>query len=127
MSVSRASAFGLSIVLVLIFWKRYFRQLQEISDTVAEAEWDGSLQNAMANNDTERAALDAKINTGHARQRYLDYLAAAQADGTLDEDQESCILCKCEFTRGYVTPWYVVFKCVCYTISCLLCQCTCVL
>ncbi|KAF7799206.1 hypothetical protein EIP86_010437 [Pleurotus ostreatoroseus] len=87
----------------------YFRQLQEISDTVAEAEWDGSLQNAMANNDTERAALDAKINTGHARQRYLDYLAAAQADGTLDEDQESCILCKCEFTRGYVTPCAHVF------------------
>lgn len=84
---------------------RYFRQLQEISDTVAEAEWDGSLQNAMANNDTERAALDAKINTGHGRQRYLDYLAAAQADGTLDTEEESCILCKCEFTRGYVTPW----------------------
>lgn len=74
---------------------------------MAEAEWDGSLQNAMANNDTERAALDAKINTGHGRQRYLDYLAAAQADGTLDAEEESCILCKCEFTRGYVTPWYV--------------------
>ncbi|KAJ3518518.1 hypothetical protein NM688_g9427 [Phlebia brevispora] len=87
----------------------YFRQLQEISDTVAEVEWEGSLQSAMANNDTERAELDAKINTGHARQRYLEYLASAQADGSLDVEEESCVLCKCDFTRGYVTPCAHVF------------------
>lgn len=25
----------------------------------------------------------------------------------MNEDDECCILCKCEFTRGYITQWYV--------------------
>lgn len=61
----------------------------------------------MANNDTERAELDAKINTGRARQRYLQNLASAQAEAEEGDDpeEEICVLCRCEFTRGYVTPW----------------------
>ncbi|KAH9916397.1 SNF2 family N-terminal domain-containing protein [Epithele typhae] len=68
----------------------YFRQLQEISDTVAEAEIEGPL-------------LDTKINTARARQRYMDNLSKSHEDGTLDEDDKSCILCKCDFVRGYIT------------------------
>lgn len=95
------------VLITLDIPRSYFRQLQEISDTVAEVQWEGSVQSALANNDTECAELDVKINTGRARQRYLDHLASAQADGTLDEEEESCILCKCDFTRGYVTAWCV--------------------
>lgn len=84
---------------------RYFRQLQELSDTVTEAEWEGSLFEATAKAEQERGELDVKINAGKARQRYLDHLAKAQGNGALDEDEECCILCKCEFTRGYITQW----------------------
>ncbi len=55
----------------------------------------------------DQAELEIKINTNRARQRYLEHLAKAQGEGTLDEDEEACILCKCEFTRGYITQWYV--------------------
>jgi E3 ubiquitin-protein ligase SHPRH len=55
----------------------------------------------------EQTGLDAKINTNRARQRFLDHLARNMEDGVTDEDDECCILCRCEFNRGYITPWYV--------------------
>lgn len=85
----------------------YFRQLQELSDTVAEATWEGPVVEAITRVENERAELDVKINTGRARQRYLEHLAKSQEEGTMDEDDECCILCKCEFTRGYITQWFV--------------------
>ena len=91
-----------------LFEFRYFRQLQELSDTVTEAQWEDSLQNAIAKLQQERAELDVKINAGRARQRYLDHLAKAQGDGGAGDDEGCCILCKCEFTRGYITGWYAV-------------------
>ena len=94
-------------VLISKTCQRYFRQLQELSDTVAEATWEGSVTEAIAKAEIERADLDVKINTGRARQRYLEHLAKSQEEGTLDEDEECCILCKCEFTRGYITQWCV--------------------
>ncbi|KAL6308831.1 SNF2 family N-terminal domain-containing protein [Sparassis latifolia] len=87
----------------------YFRQLQEISDTVAEANWNGSVAVAIAVARGEQAALEAKINTGRARHRYLQYLAQSQEEGNVDEDQRACVLCRCEFTRGYITPCAHVF------------------
>lgn len=88
---------------------RYFRQLQEISDTVAEVEWEGLAATALHQHETDKAELEAKINTARARQRYLEHLARSQEDGTMDEDQEVCILCRSEFLRGYITSWYVFF------------------
>ena len=88
-------------------FQRYFRQLQEISDTVAEAEWEDSVHVTLQQREADKAALEVKINTNRARKRYLEHLGKAQGDGTLEEDEELCILCKCEFTRGYVTQWYV--------------------
>ncbi|KZT00238.1 uncharacterized protein LAESUDRAFT_816623 [Laetiporus sulphureus 93-53] len=87
----------------------YFRQLQEISDTVAEATWEGDLLDATAHARTEQAELEAKVNTGRARQRYLDHLAKSEEEGTVDEDDRCCVLCRCEFSRGYITQCAHVF------------------
>ncbi|KAG6884047.1 hypothetical protein C0993_001835, partial [Termitomyces sp. T159_Od127] len=64
----------------------YFRQLQEISDTVAEVEWEGTILNALVQSTTERDELDAEINKSRARHRYLDNLAKKKDNGLLDED-----------------------------------------
>ena len=47
-----------------------------------------------------------KVNTGKARHRYLEHLAKSQGEGTMDSEEETCILCKCNFERGYITQWY---------------------
>jgi E3 ubiquitin-protein ligase SHPRH len=88
---------------------RYFRQLQEISDTVIDAEWEGSLDEAMQLIQNEQTALTGKINMGKARQRYLEHLSKKEEDGDKDEDEEVCILCRCDFTRGYITQCAHVF------------------
>lgn len=84
----------------------YFRQLQEISDSVAEVTWEGALEDAIQECVTERTALAAKINTDRARQRYLEHLAKNKDEGVVDEDEETCILCRCDFNRGFITQWY---------------------
>ncbi len=51
---------------------RYFRQLQEISDSVREAEWgDVDVELALRNNSAAQVELERKINTGRARQRFV--------------------------------------------------------
>ena len=87
--------------------RSYFRQLQEISDTVAQAEWEGTLANAMTDVRQQQADLETKINAARARQRYMDNLSKSHEEGTSDEDDKTCILCKCEFVRGYITQWCV--------------------
>ncbi|KAI0742548.1 SNF2 family N-terminal domain-containing protein [Daedaleopsis nitida] len=81
----------------------YFRQLQEISDTVTEAMWEGSLQDALKDIRQEQAGLETKIKTARARQRYMENLSKSHEEGTIDEDDKTCILCKCDFIRGYIT------------------------
>ncbi|KAI0641041.1 SNF2 family N-terminal domain-containing protein [Trametes meyenii] len=81
----------------------YFRQLQEISDTVAEAEWEGSVKDAIIGSREQQSSLETNINTARARQRYLENLSKSHDEGTLDEDDKTCILCKCDFVRGYIT------------------------
>ncbi|KAI0668956.1 SNF2 family N-terminal domain-containing protein [Trametes maxima] len=81
----------------------YFRQLQEISDTVAEAEWEGSVKDAIQENLEQQTVLETNINTARARRRYLENLSKSHNEGTLDEDDKTCILCKCAFIRGYIT------------------------
>ncbi|RDX45998.1 hypothetical protein OH76DRAFT_1407336 [Lentinus brumalis] len=81
----------------------YFRQLQEISDTVAEAEWEGTLADALHNLRQQQAELETKINAARARLRYMDNLSKSHEEGSLDEDDKTCILCKCDFVRGYIT------------------------
>ncbi|KAG2361595.1 SNF2 family N-terminal domain-containing protein [Suillus spraguei] len=87
----------------------YFRQLQEISDTVTEALWEGTVASAMEECAAERMELEGKINTSRARQRYLSYLSKNKEEGITDEDDEACILCRCEFKRGFITQCAHVF------------------
>lgn len=101
-------------LLELKKYDRYFRQLQELSDTVAEAVWEGSVVEAIQEHDAHAIELGAKINTNKARQRYLEFLAKSQGEGALDGEEESCILCKCDFERGYITQWCVLTPNHCY-------------
>ncbi|KAG1773736.1 SNF2 family N-terminal domain-containing protein [Suillus placidus] len=87
----------------------YFRQLQEISDTVTEALWEGTIALAMEECAAERMELEGKINTSRARQRYLNHLAKNKEEGITDEDDEACILCRCDFKRGFITQCAHVF------------------
>jgi E3 ubiquitin-protein ligase SHPRH len=57
----------------------------------------------------DQAELEGNINTNRARQRFLDHLAKNKEDGATDEDDECCILCRCSFTRGYITNCAHVF------------------
>ncbi|KAF8624317.1 hypothetical protein AX15_005947 [Amanita polypyramis BW_CC] len=87
----------------------YFRQLQEISDSVVAATWEGSVDMAIQQCVIDRVALDAKINTNRARYRYMLHLAKRREQGQVDEDEEMCILCRTEFVRGYITQCAHVF------------------
>lgn len=89
----------------------YFRQLQEISDSVADVEWEEeTVGDAIAACAAQTAELAAKINTDRARHRYLENLV--DKDNVVDyddEDQASCILCRCDFTRGFITHCAHIF------------------
>lgn len=88
----------------------YFRQLQEISDSVVAAAWEGNVDVAIQQCIQERAILDARINTNRARHRYMLHLAKRREQGQVDEDEETCILCRTDFIRGFITPWYVLVQ-----------------
>ncbi|KAJ7595983.1 SNF2 family N-terminal domain-containing protein [Mycena floridula] len=86
----------------------YFRQLQEISDSVTELELERSVEETIVASQVEQAELDGKMNTNRARQRYLDHIAKNK-DEVIDELEEDCILCRCEFLRGFITQCAHVF------------------
>lgn len=88
----------------------YFRQLQEISDSVADVVWTGSLDDVLADLAEEEALLVRDINKNRARQRYLDNLVSTNRGTGVEEEEEdkSCILCKCEFKKGFITHWCVI-------------------
>ncbi|KZT19573.1 hypothetical protein NEOLEDRAFT_1159005 [Neolentinus lepideus HHB14362 ss-1] len=90
----------------------YFRQLQEISDSVAEPTWEDTLSDAIEKAEDDEKELKTQISTGKARQRYLEHVAKNSVEPTSDkdEDDEVCILCRCDFTRGYITQWYGCMK-----------------
>jgi hypothetical protein len=53
---------------------RYFRQLQEISDSVGEAQYDVDAGLALQRIRDAQTQLERRIVTGRARQRYVRYL-----------------------------------------------------
>lgn len=88
----------------------YFRQLQEISDSVTDAVWEeATVAMALQASLDERKTLETKMNTTRARQRYLDNLVNNHDGLESDEDDRACILCRCDFTRGFITQWYATF------------------
>jgi len=93
----------------------YFRQLQEISDSVIPAKWEGSIDDVIRDKTDTQQTLDVRIRAGLSKQKYLSDLV--QSEG--DDDEEICILCKCEFVRGFITSWFVLEP-----HSCLFCSLT---
>ncbi|KAJ3901958.1 SNF2 family N-terminal domain-containing protein [Lentinula edodes] len=87
----------------------YFRQLQEISDSVAEVEFEGRREDALDDSEKEVKDLEANMITTRAHQRYLDHLVKSNEENELDEDDKCCILCRCEFERGFITTCAHIF------------------
>ena len=85
-------------------YSRYFRQLQELSDTVRDVEWEGPVADAIAKTCEDEGRFNKEINKHQARHRYLRNLAENDDE---DEEDDTCILCKCEFVRGFMTQWCV--------------------
>lgn len=95
----------------------YFAQLQEISDSVAQPTIETTLPDTINAIQVELQELDAKINTSKARHRYLAHLSqVGNVQPEDDDDDRTCILCRHDFIRGFITPWYEpcnsqVFQC----------------
>ncbi|PPQ99586.1 hypothetical protein CVT24_005165 [Panaeolus cyanescens] len=88
----------------------YFRQLQEISDSVMDVDWDGTLQKAMQDTILERAAVESDLKRLRARQRYLGTLTSDKKDDESQEDEDkTCVLCRCDFVRGFITHCAHIF------------------
>ena len=73
-----------------------------------EATWENSVDEALANITREQADLQKKIDTGRARQRYLEHLSQSHNEEEVKEEERCCVLCRCEFVRGYITQWCVL-------------------
>lgn len=78
----------------MLKFSRYFRQLQEISDSVAEAEWEGTVEDNIEDARILQEQLGTKVNTLRARQRYLKNLSRSQEEEDEDEEEKACILCR---------------------------------
>ncbi|CAA7263986.1 unnamed protein product [Cyclocybe aegerita] len=93
----------------------YFRQLQEISDSVGEIEWgDRTIPEALQAYEDEKTELEAKIKMSRARQRYLDNLSEKGVGAANeDENDQTCILCRYDFARGFITQCAHVFCEIC--------------
>lgn len=80
----------------------YFRQLQELSDSVAEIEipMDVDLL-VMLEDYTEQINRGQEmVKTTGARQRYLQYIAKKTASDDAEEEDKECGICNCEFETG---------------------------
>lgn len=66
----------------------YFRQLQEISDSVTELILENSVEDSLVEVNVELEDSDAKINTSRARQRYLNHLTKDRVSEP-DEDDDA--------------------------------------
>lgn len=79
---------------------QYFRQLQEISDSVAEIEIEGTKSDEIEKTKVEEMKIIKKINELQARARFLKHLVDKEGD---EEEDWNCVLCRCDFNRGFVT------------------------
>ncbi|KAG8904371.1 hypothetical protein FRC01_008755, partial [Tulasnella sp. 417] len=79
----------------------YFRQLQELSDSVAEIVLeDQTLQEALEENEDQVRRLEDSVRTKGARQRFLQYIAKKSED--MGEEDKECGICSCDFETGYL-------------------------
>jgi E3 ubiquitin-protein ligase SHPRH len=91
---------------------QYFKQLQELSDTVLEATWDGDVRVAIEVSKTERDALVTAINRKRAQGRHLQSIAKDQEEGDLEEGEylKRCrfFICNHRLSEQYGIVFYVV-------------------
>ncbi|KAG8974351.1 hypothetical protein FRC05_007512 [Tulasnella sp. 425] len=79
----------------------YFRQLQELSDSVAEIVLeDQTIQEALEENEEQIRRLEDSVRTKGARQRFLQYIAQKSED--MREEDKECGICNCDFETGYL-------------------------
>ncbi|KAG8900823.1 hypothetical protein FRB99_005746 [Tulasnella sp. 403] len=78
----------------------YFRQLQELSDTVAEIDLgELSLAEAIEENRDALIKLQDSIRAKTSRQRFLEYISDEPRES--EEDRE-CAICNCDFQTGFL-------------------------
>ncbi|KAL4881503.1 SNF2 family N-terminal domain-containing protein [Aspergillus karnatakaensis] len=82
----------------------YYRQLQQISDTVAPYDEESAgkpLDHELFNSKVEQEeAIDGKISSLRAKGRYLIHL---RDESGADETSKICIICQCSFEIGVLT------------------------
>lgn len=78
--------------------------MQQLSDSVVDVEWEGNVLDAINEVVEEVQQFDDTIKRDAARYRYLDYMAQTK-DFQSEEEDKLCILCRCEFKRGFITQW----------------------
>ncbi|KAF7317918.1 SNF2 family helicase [Mycena kentingensis (nom. inval.)] len=88
---------------------QYFKQLQDISDAVAEVTYETTVADALQECITEQNELAGKISTNRARQRYLDHISKTHEADDDEDEAATCILCRCDFLRGFITQCAHVF------------------
>ncbi|KZO97524.1 hypothetical protein CALVIDRAFT_562880 [Calocera viscosa TUFC12733] len=88
----------------------YFRQLQELSDSVMDLDVKQFPDNMLAEKTTEEQEkvrkLDDSLRGLQAKQRYLDYMDEGQrndAPGVDNTETRECVLCASEFENGCLT------------------------
>lgn len=89
----------------LLYFIRYFRQLQQLSDSVVDVQWEGNVVDAINEAVEESNRYEDQIKRDSARYRYLNYMAQTKESEEEEEEDKLCILCRCEFKRGYITQW----------------------
>ncbi|KAF9064876.1 SNF2 family N-terminal domain-containing protein [Rhodocollybia butyracea] len=87
----------------------YFRQLQEISDSVADVEFEGTKEDALNYSEKEIKDLDSQITAKRAHLRYLNHLVKSNEEDEMDEEDKLCVLCRCDFERGFITTCAHIF------------------
>jgi E3 ubiquitin-protein ligase SHPRH len=82
----------------------YFRQLQEVSDSVAETTHEGlTLHEALDACKKEIDQTSVEMTSKKNHMKYLESLAAADEE----DDSEQCIICTDSYKSGWIFDWYV--------------------
>ncbi|KAL2152487.1 hypothetical protein VTH82DRAFT_5671 [Thermothelomyces myriococcoides] len=94
----------------------FYRQLQEVSDTVREYEGSlepDALENSLRRTIGQERELREKLNTAQSKHRYLMFLKDAESDSP---EQRMCVICQSDFTVGVLTVCGHIFCKECITL-----------
>ncbi|KAL2162696.1 hypothetical protein VTH06DRAFT_6532 [Thermothelomyces fergusii] len=94
----------------------FYRQLQEVSDTVREYEGSlepDALESALRRTVGQERELQEKLNTAQSKHRYLMFLKETESDSA---EQRMCVICQSDFTVGVLTVCGHIFCKECITL-----------